>query len=111
MSEPEDAAEGVSLHFDRLNQMPLRLTKIVHDQLLPALGAGGQAIVLTRFDPTPNDDGDVPIEVTFVSGVADQQQLLGAGEMIRQWTNSLISHLAGHESIRENIRADRQRRS
>ncbi|MGB7344676.1 MAG: hypothetical protein WBD20_10705, partial [Pirellulaceae bacterium] len=90
-ADEEEISENVDLHFGRLNQMPLRLTKIVNESLLPALGDGGQAIVLTRLDPTPNEHDNVPIEVSFVSTVANRQALVDAGEMIRQWANSLVN--------------------
>ncbi len=91
IGDDQEFDQGVNLHFRRLGQMPLRLANIVNDKWLPALGNGGQAIVLTRFDPTPELADNVPFELTLVSQVANRQKLAEAGKMLKQWCNSTIN--------------------
>ena len=91
MMGEEEETEGMGLHFQRLNQMPIRLAAIIDDRWLPALGDGGQAIVVTRFDPTPDEYDNMPIEFSLVSGVVNDQDLRNAGDLIRRWANSWVN--------------------
>lgn len=83
----------VQRHLQRLRQMPMRLAATVNTHLFPALGVDGQAVVMTRYDATPNSNDDAPIQFSLVSSVASREAMMKSGELLRRWANSFANQV------------------
>ena len=94
-----ESSEETSRIGNRLRQMPLRLSNIVHEHLLPALGDGGVMLVVNAADPSDltHDSTEVanaflsPFDVSLAIDVQDELELSKAGALLRTWANSYVN--------------------